>query len=64
MPEWMRAEAALKEISTHCKEEDFLVLMHAIADSPDLNILVEACLKYQVTPEDVCEEMQQYQMGW
>ncbi len=57
----MRAEAALKEISTQCKEEDFLALMQAIAGSPDLNILVEACIRHQVTPDDILDEMQQYQ---
>jgi hypothetical protein len=62
VPEWMRAEAALKEISTHCKEEDFFALMHAIDESPDLNILVQVCIRHEVTPEDIIAEMQQYQI--
>jgi hypothetical protein len=61
MPEWMRAEVALREISLHCNEEDFHALMHAISENPDLNIIVQACIRHQVTPEDICEEMQQYQ---
>ncbi len=60
----MRAEAALREISTHCKEEDFLALMQAIAESPDLNILVQACIRHQVTPDDIIAEMQQYQTSF
>jgi hypothetical protein len=62
-PEWLRAEAALREISTHCQEEDFLVALQACADSPDLNLLVAACLKHQVTPDDLLEAMQSPEPG-
>lgn len=64
IPEWMRAGHALREISHHCKEEDFLAALQSFIADPTLNIIVEACLKHQVTPDDLLGEVQQYEPGF
>jgi hypothetical protein len=63
IPEWMRADQALREISHHCKEEDFLAALQSFIGDPTLNIIVEACLKHQVTPDDLLGEIQQCELG-
>jgi hypothetical protein len=50
IPEWMRAEHALREITGRCEtgslpEEDMLAALQALAGDPMLNFIVEACLK-------------------
>jgi hypothetical protein len=64
LPEWMRAGQALRDVSHHCREEDFLIALQSFAEHPALNLIVEACLKHQVTPDDLLEEMQSQGPGY
>jgi hypothetical protein len=65
LPVWMRSEKALREISNRCaisslQEEDMLAALQSVAGDPALNIIVEACLKHQVTPDEIIGEVQSY----
>lgn len=63
---WQRSELALKEIweasaaSSLGQEEVLTALEYAIND-PSLNLIVEACLKHQVTPDELLAELEQAQ---
>ena len=43
--------------------EDFLAVLQAFGENPVENIVLEACLKYQVTPDDLLGEVQQAELG-
>ena len=59
LPRWLRAEQALHEISRRCEaEEDIVAALQALASDPALNLILEACLKHQVTPEELLTEIQ------
>ena len=63
LPEWLRAEQALRDITQHCKasslqEEDCVAALHAMLEDPALSLIVAACLKHQVSPEDILTEVQ------
>jgi hypothetical protein len=67
IPEWRRVADALREISFGCvdsklQDEDLFAALHAIASDPALGIIVEACRKYQVSPEDILVEVQQHEL--
>ena len=69
MPEWMRAEYALRDISQQCAasgltEEDYLVVLQAFGENPVENIIVEACVRNQVMPEDLLGEVPQAELGY
>lgn len=69
LPEYLRAEHALREISARCAaslliEEDMLAALHSLTDDPAANLIIEACVKHQVTPDDILGEMQQYELGY
>jgi hypothetical protein len=63
LPEWLRAEHALRDITHHSKgsslqDEDCLAALHALIEDPVLQLIVAACLKHQVSPEDILTEVQ------
>lgn len=63
LPEWMRAEHALREISQRCgasslQEEDCWLALHSLIEDPTVNVIIAACLKHQVTPEVILAEAQ------
>ena len=69
IPEWMRAEHALREISERCaasmlQEEDYLGSLQFLTEDPAATIIIEACLKHQVTPDYVLGETQQAGFGY
>jgi hypothetical protein len=69
IPEWLRAEHALAQIAEQCEgigvaEAEFLAMLKYVAgDSPE-GIILEACLKHQVLPEDILDEVQQFEPGF
>ena len=73
IPEWLRAERALREITSECaasslSEEDVLAALQSLtadlAENPDVSLIVEACLKHQVTPDELLAEVQPYEPGY
>lgn len=63
LPEWLRAERALRDISHHgqaslLQEEDCEAALRSVIEDPVLNLIIEACLKHQVSPEDILAEVQ------
>ena len=69
LPVWSRAKQALQEITEQCgasglTEEDFLVVLQAFGENPVENIIVEACVRHQVTPDDLLGEVHQAELGY
>jgi hypothetical protein len=69
VPEWMRAEHALREIAKECEgsgitETDFLYSLQSLSENPVESIIIEACLKHQVTPDFILGEVQQAQLEY
>ena len=73
IPDWLRASHALREISARCgasslSEEDCLAALHHLAESLDENpafsLILAACLRHQVSPQDLLEEVQQYESAF
>ena len=68
-PVWIRTGRAAREISDRCgasslTDEDFVVALQALAENPVASLIVEACLKHQVTPEELLGEVQSYESGY
>lgn len=73
VPDWLRAEHALREIAVRCKdisltEEDMMVALHclveSLAENPALDLIVEACLKHQALPGDLLEQVRGYESAF
>ena len=69
LPVWLRTERALNEITRHggdssLTEEDYLVTLQSLTENPAVNLIVEACVKHQVTPEELLAEAQPYESGF
>ena len=61
LPEWLRVEQALREISHRSKasllqEEDCVAALQSAIEDPALNLIIAACLKHRVCPEDILAE--------
>lgn len=68
-PEWLRAEYALREISLNCAasslpEEDFLGALHFLTEDPVASLIIQACLKHQVTPDYLLGEALPTELGY
>jgi len=68
-PVWIRTGRAAREISDRCgasslTDEDFVVALQALAENPAASLIVEACVKHQVTPEELLGEVQGYESGY
>lgn len=68
-PVWMRSERALRDIVELCKgegvaEEDFLATLQGLGSDSVESLILQACLKHQVTPEEILGEIQQYELGY
>lgn len=73
VPDWLRAEHALRELSTRCgasslTEEDMQEGLHyfdeAVAENPAFNLILLTCVKHQVLPEDLLEQMRGYEAAF
>jgi len=68
LPVWLRTERALREITRHGGEssftEDYLVTLQSLVENPAVNLIIEACVKHQVTPEELLGEAQPYEVGF
>jgi hypothetical protein len=64
LPDWMRVDDALQDIVRQCEqvgvaEDEFLAtLSHLGSEGSVEGIIVNACLKHRVTPEEVVSELQ------
>ena len=68
-PVWIRTGHAVREISDRCgasslTDEDFVVALQSLAENPAASLIVEACVKHQVTPEELLGEVQGYESGY
>lgn len=68
-PVWTRTEQAFLELNRRCgdysiTEEDYVAALQALAGDPTVNLIVETCLKHQVTPEDLLGEMPPCELGF
>ena len=62
------AQKALREITSRCvasslMEEDCLAALQTLNDDPVVSFIIEACLKHQVTTDEILSEVQQYELG-
>jgi len=68
LPVWLRTERALREITRNGGEgsftEDYLVTLQSLVENPAVNLIIEACVKHQVTPEELLGEAQPYEVGF
>ncbi len=69
IPVWMRSERALRDIVEQCKgegvvEEEFVATLQGLGVDSVEGIILEACLKHQVTPEEILGEIQQYELSY
>ncbi len=68
-PVWIRTGHAVREIAerggaSSLTDEDFVVALQSLAEDPAASLIVEACLKHQVTPEELLGEVQSYESGF
>jgi hypothetical protein len=68
-PVWIRTGHAVREVSDRCAarsltDEDFVATLQTLAENPAASLIVEACLKHQVTPEELLGEVQGYESGY
>ena len=69
LPVWLRIERAVREISQKCADygfakEDFVALLQELAENPAASLVVEGCLKHQVTPDELLGEIQPAELGF
>jgi hypothetical protein len=69
MPQGFRLEGAMEEIYQRCAaisvdEEQMLTALKTLYASDAHEIIIEACLKYGVTPEEMLTELSQYTFGY
>ena len=67
IPDWLRAEHAFREIMQQCEgngvaEDEYLATLEYLAGDSVEGIIVKACLKHQVAPDEILEEVQQYEL--
>ena len=63
LPAWSRAERALHEITSRAgpgslPEEEVAAALQVLTGDPRLDLILEACLKHQVMPEEILGELQ------
>ena len=69
LPVWLRIERTVREISQKCldygfSKEDFVALLQELAENPAASLVVEGCLKHQVTPDELLGEIQPVELGF
>ena len=69
LPVWIRAEQALREITRCCAAtsvlgEECQAVMQSLAGDPVVNLILEACLKHQVRPDEILGELEPYESGF
>jgi hypothetical protein len=68
VPEWLRTRQALWELADRgttegFAEDDLLAALHSVAGHPALNLILETCVKHQVTLEQLLDEAHAYEPG-
>ena len=68
-PVWIRAEQALRAITQQFEgnvvaEEEFIAMLKSMSKDPVESIVIEACLRHGVTPDDILSEVEQYELGY
>jgi hypothetical protein len=68
LPVWLRTEHAYRDITRHrasaVSEEDVLAALQSLAGDPVVNLILEACLKHQVRPDEILGELEPYESGF
>jgi hypothetical protein len=69
LPFWFRFEDALEEISRHCAfasipEQDWMSALQALSENPTSVIIMDACIRHGLTPEDLLTEMVQSELQY
>ena len=69
LPVWIRTEHAFRDLTrrsaaSSVPEEDVLAALQSLAGNPVVNLILEACLKHQVLPEEILGELDQYESGY
>jgi len=69
LPVWVRIERAVRDVSRQCAEQgfvedDLVALLHELAENPVAILVIEGCLKHQVTPQELLTEIQPYELGF
>ena len=65
-PDWVRAVEALQDLSERgavegFAEDDLFGALHSLVGNPALSLILETCLRHQVRPDDLLEELQPYE---
>jgi hypothetical protein len=69
LPVWIRTEHAFRDLTrrsaaSSVPEEDVQVALQSLAGNPVVNLILEACLKHQVLPDEILGELDQYELGY
>ena len=69
LPVWVRTEQALRELTNRfaassLAEEDLVAALQTAAEDPAASLILEACLKHAVSPEELLGELQIYDPGF
>jgi O-methyltransferase involved in polyketide biosynthesis len=69
MPLVVRVDEAMEEIHHRCAaqsvdEEQWVAELNALSANNVTQIIIEACLKYNVTPDEILAEMSQFTFGY
>jgi hypothetical protein len=68
-PDWVRAVEALRDLSARgamegFAEDDLFGALHSLATHPAHSLILETCLRHQVRPDDLLEEMESYELPY
>ena len=69
IPEWLRAGAALRELADRgagsgLEEDDLLAALQSLIEDPVVNLILETCVKHQVSPDEILGEAQEFASGY
>jgi len=69
LPVWLRAEHAWHELidrgaASSLTEEDYLSVLQSLDGDPVVKLILEACLKYQVLPEDILGDREEQELAF
>ena len=69
LPVWVRTEQALRELTNRfaassLAEEDLVAALQTAAEDPASSLILDACLKHAVSPDELLGELQIYDPGF
>ena len=69
LPVWIRTEHAVRDLTrgsaaSSVPEEDVLEALQSLAGNPVVNLILEACLKHQVLPDEILREIEPSESGF